>query len=934
VAQLPRQIGPYRIEGRLGAGNMGVVFRVRHVELDACYALKVLRTDLGTANDLARFQREIELVAAASKHPNVVGIHTAAQEQGRIYYVMDLVEGEDLQVRVSRGPLPARQAARYTRDLARALVFLHEKGIVHRDIKPANVLVDGEDQPHLTDFGLARAFTDDQNRLTRTGEMIGTPYYMSPEQTHGQRVGPPADVYALGMLLYTLLAGRPAVAGASTLEVVEQIRQGRHAPLAELAPEAPAVLAELCQRALAMDAAERPTAAALAEALDAFLSGGSGGPSAGQAARRRVALVGALLILLVGLVLAGTLMRGGGGSAPPDARAGLAEAGAMLLESAAALGGGDIKQAEARLQAGRAALDGLDGEGAPAQVFELRARLLAKLGVLACLRGQAVEARQARDDALALIDAHGGSEMRELKRVGLAALRAGLELLDPRPDDDYDAEDALRDLARAREFEPGSGYLLRWRVQAAIAAERPAEAAGELAESEDPSGVPAAERCVVWLAAGDLQRAESLLDEVSDPALVARIHYALGLPALEEEQLERALLHLHAAVEASPEDPRRQEALRLARSAARRAGGWTRGGDPGVLGNAIQREVQVALVVRALDPGFELSRERVDAIYPALGEVGGHLREEMIQLVHDLIQVVPGDVSLYKVFAALVVDWGLPQPARDMALIRRGLKLAEDPADQRQLIEQLAVALYTSQLLAELTELGESVFAEDRDEDLKAFVTGRVADLLRHTGQLDEAAVWLARTRELDPDGSDLVVFDYAYHRVRFERDGQAADRQAGLAKAWEFLEGYGPGSWDDWFVETCTWVSLQEESQGRLGRAARALEILTHFVPEELRWEAHRLALLCQLQPYPTEQVSTGLDRLQTVIESVAQATGSSSDDVADPAARDRLRGQAKALLQLSTRHLQQRAQLGQRGELVQGLLELEASLAEIQQR
>ena len=106
MPQLPRQIGPYRIERRLCAGNMGVVFCVRHVELDARYALKVLRTDLGGPHDLERFQREIELVAAASRHPGVVGIHTAAHEQGRIYYVMDLVEGEDLQVRVERGPLP------------------------------------------------------------------------------------------------------------------------------------------------------------------------------------------------------------------------------------------------------------------------------------------------------------------------------------------------------------------------------------------------------------------------------------------------------------------------------------------------------------------------------------------------------------------------------------------------------------------------------------------------------------------------------------------------------------------------------------------------------------------------------------------------------------------------------------------------------------
>jgi hypothetical protein len=920
--------------GRLGAGNMGVVFRVHHSELDASYALKVLRTDLGTSNDLARFQREIELVAAASKHPNVVGIHTASQEQGRIYYVMDLVEGEDLQARVSRGPLPARQAARYARDLASALAYLHAQGIVHRDIKPANVLIDDQDQPRLSDFGLARAFTDDQNRLTRTGEMIGTPYYMAPEQTFGRQVGPPADVYALGMLLYTLLAGRPAVSGASTLEVVEQIRQGRHVPLAEAAPQVPAALAEICARALAMTPDERPTAHALAETLETFLGGGAAGPSAGEAARKRTALIGAALILVVALLVSGALMLGSGEpGAPADAGARLQLASAELAQAVEALRAGDLAGSATHVDAGLEAMEDLDAEPIPNSAPPLQAKLLTQKGLLALLRDDADAARQAYDAALALIEAHRGPELRELKRVGTAGLRAGLELADP-GDDEYDVEDALRDLARAREAAPDVEYLRRWRVRAAVAAGRAEEAVDDLAASADPSAIPAADRCAVWLAAGDLERALALLDETDDPALSAQVHYALALPALQEEHVARALEHLRPAMAAAPQDARREEALRLARSIARRAAGWSRGGDPAVTANALRREVEAATLVHTLDPDYELPRERLDTIYAALSDVGAILRQDTIDVVHDLITVVPSDVALYKLFAALVMDWGFPDPTRDIALIRRGLGLAQDPADQRQLIEHLSAALYTQQLLPELTQLAESIRGEDRPAELKAFVTGRVGDLLRYTGQLEESAVWLARTRELDPDGFDLAVFEYAFHRFRYERDNQPADMQAALAKAWVFLQVYRPGQWDDWFVSTCTWVCQREEEQGHIPRAIRALEIMVHFQPDQLRWETRRLGLLCVVDPYPAERIQAELAKLPGAIERVANELGSASDDETDPMEQDRLRDRAVALLQLSTRHLIEWADTDQRARLLQGLQQLETRLAEIQAR
>jgi hypothetical protein len=190
------------------------------------------------------------------------------------------------------------------RDIADALTALHRAGIVHRDIKPSNVLVDARDAVRLADFGLARAFADEKGRLTNTGELVGTPHYMAPEQALGFPVGPPADVYALGMVLFTLLAGRPAVEGKGLLEVLTRVGSGELVPLPKLAPDTPEALFSLIAACLKRDAAARPSAGAVVEALDTYLRE----PAPARPAARRTSPAVVALSALAGVsVLSGLL---------------------------------------------------------------------------------------------------------------------------------------------------------------------------------------------------------------------------------------------------------------------------------------------------------------------------------------------------------------------------------------------------------------------------------------------------------------------------------------------------------------------------------------------------------------------------------------------------------------------------------------------------
>jgi len=935
VAKLPERIGPYRVEERIGSGAMGMVFRVRHPELDAAYALKVLRVELCSANDLARFQREIELLAAVSDHPNVARIHSASHEQGRIYFVMDLVEGEDLERRLTRGPLPWRVAGRYVRDVADAVRALHERGIVHRDIKPANIIVDDRDVPRLTDFGLARAFLDDQNRLTRTGEWVGTPIYMAPEQARGEQVAPGADVYALGMTLYTLVAGQPPIEGESTVEVLDLVRKGVRRPLGDAAPDAPAALSDLVMRCLALEAADRPpAAAAFAAELDEVLQ--AEGRSARASARRRQLLVaGVVAILLVLAVGAwvGSVLRAG--PAPPSLEAVLADTeGAMrAAELRLARPGPPDDEALGKLHGLREQLEAAvaaEGGEPDADARAVLGRLLAFEGQYALRRGESDRARALHDEAAALAAEPETRALRDLGRVHLAPLRGGLAALDPRPDDDLLAR--MRELERAAEDAPRRLDLVAWRLRVALRAGRADEVVGALDEREDAAALPAGLRMAVWLGAGEIERARALADGVADEALQGRLAYALARRDLEAQEPGEAVPDLRRAVALAPDDPARAELAEEARGVLRQAGRWSRGTDARLLGPQVRREVSAALACAILDPEFELPSERLDALYRVLVEVGPHLGQACVAIVGDLIRVVPDYTALYKLYASLVLSWDLPDPERDLELIEEGLARAEDVVTRAHLSRTFADALYRSNEPA-LVEFADSVADSEVPDAVKAFALGHAADYLRYSGELEAARDRLERARALAPNDVNVTLFTHALQRAFWEQTEDEAERRGAIEAGWRWLESYEAPDWYEWLPGVCSWLSDQAAADGDLAKAARALELLVRFQPERLRWEARRLQLLCRQRPFPGDEVVEVLEGFPARLEALSAEIEERAVEAepADPAEADDLSDRAEALLKVETRHLLAPARLEDLGALVPGLERLEAQLLEL---
>ncbi len=272
-----KQFGEYVVEEELGSGGMGTVYKARQVDLDRPVALKVLaKTLTDDASFVQRFLREARAVAQLN-HARIVHIYDSGQQDGTYYYVMELVDGESLDQRIARKKrLSWKEAVRIVAHVCRALQAAHGAGIIHRDIKPANIVIDKEGLPKVMDFGIALDLTAE--RLTRTGGIIGTPEYMSPEQAGAKTITLQSDIYSLGIVFYEMLTGTVPFQHENRLIILQQHQHEAPRAPSDLAPEIPAPLERMVLKMLAKDPADRyATCAAVVADLRSLVRTATGG---------------------------------------------------------------------------------------------------------------------------------------------------------------------------------------------------------------------------------------------------------------------------------------------------------------------------------------------------------------------------------------------------------------------------------------------------------------------------------------------------------------------------------------------------------------------------------------------------------------------------------------------------------------------------------
>ena len=277
-----REFGNYRLLERLGRGGMGIVFRAEEKKTGRQVALKMIRSNIVHRVDeetrrivLDRFQNEARAVANI-QHPNIVTLFEVGEHDQTPYISMQLVNGEDLSNHIRRSTLSGREAAEVIKPVAEAIAAAHKKQIIHRDLKPHNILVDSNTgKPLVTDFGLAKLADDgSEEGLTETGELLGTPGYMSPEQASGKPVTASTDIYSLGATLYCLISGRAPFQASDTLKTIEQILRNPPVSPIEIRPDIDVDLNTICLKCLEKDPSRRyDTADSLARELDRYLQG-------------------------------------------------------------------------------------------------------------------------------------------------------------------------------------------------------------------------------------------------------------------------------------------------------------------------------------------------------------------------------------------------------------------------------------------------------------------------------------------------------------------------------------------------------------------------------------------------------------------------------------------------------------------------------------
>lgn len=267
----PEQLGPYRIVGLLGRGGMGAVYRGIHVDTDEPAAIKVLAAGLAEEEGFRqRFEAEIETLRKLY-HPNIVQLFGFGEQEGILFYAMELVEGHSLEEELRQGRrFEWREVARLGVQICRALRHAHDRGVVHRDIKPANLLLSSDGRVKLSDFGIARLFG--YTRMTAAGSVLGTVEYMAPEQADGRAVGPRADLYSLGGVFFALLARRPPFRARTLAEMLEKHRTAAPEPVRRYAPDTPVEFEYLITDLLEKDPEKRVANATLvARRLEAML---------------------------------------------------------------------------------------------------------------------------------------------------------------------------------------------------------------------------------------------------------------------------------------------------------------------------------------------------------------------------------------------------------------------------------------------------------------------------------------------------------------------------------------------------------------------------------------------------------------------------------------------------------------------------------------
>jgi len=269
-SSLPKQIGPYRIEGELGRGAMGIVYYGRDPQSGSRVAIKTARRELiagpaASPDALKRFFREAR-VAGMLKHPNIITVYESGEQDDTAFIVMEYIDGHDLGARIAKGPrFTVEEAVELAAALSEALAFAHKRGVVHRDVKPANIMLSNGGPPKLADFGIAHVI---DSTLTQEGALIGSPTYMSPEQFMGQRVDGRSDQFSLGVVLYELLTGERPFAGAAFSTVMHHVLKTEPAQPCELNFAVGQALSRVVMKALAKAPQDRyPDGRAFAMAL-------------------------------------------------------------------------------------------------------------------------------------------------------------------------------------------------------------------------------------------------------------------------------------------------------------------------------------------------------------------------------------------------------------------------------------------------------------------------------------------------------------------------------------------------------------------------------------------------------------------------------------------------------------------------------------------